>query len=117
MSKFKGTPAPWRAIPNSSWGEDHKANFSDKSGFVICYGRENKCLASVVGLPFIADSKEVTEANAKLIADAPELLEAVDVLIGLLEAFLLDETLDESSRKIINDDLELARAAIKKATE
>ena len=52
---------------------------------------------------------EEAEANAKLIAAAPDLLEAVYILLGDIEKAPLKYTRD--------DKIKIARQAIKKATE
>lgn len=98
MTQFKGTPGPWRV--------------SEKRGDLIDIRHENNepgamslNLAQVVARQ--SWLKEA-EANARLIAAAPELLEALREVIGSLGVMVVDP---DNCPEIIK-----ARAAINKAT-
>lgn len=67
MNEFKGTPGPWEVEPNpgkGSWVGDSKGNWS-----ALSCGRSN----------------DEGEANAHLIAAAPDMLEALQEAIKELE--------------------------------
>ena len=85
MNKFKGTPGPWEQLETMH-------------GFLI--------YTSIVDeLALVADDLFESEANAKLIAAAPELLEACQIV-------------QEWNGKImIKEDFNKVLEAIKKATE
>ena len=97
------SPGKWEAHKNSSWGEIHVDEFGKRSGYVICYHNRNRelvTLASVIGQPFVLQSE--IDANAKLIAAAPELLRA-------LERFTI---LDESQYKDIAGFIQEAKKVV-----
>lgn len=103
MNNFKGIEEGWILVPNTSWGEDHKQNFGDKEGFVICYSKngELKAIASVIGIS--GEKQEVIKANGKLIEAAPKMFQmlqriAFDEFVDLEEAkqLLTKITTDES---------------------
>ncbi|HRH59456.1 MAG TPA: hypothetical protein PL045_02750 [Chitinophagaceae bacterium] len=74
----------WKAIKNSSWGEEHVSKFGDKPGYVICYNNrhgELVALASVIGQPFVSQTE--IDANAKLIASSPEMLRLIEKIAML----------------------------------
>lgn len=76
----------WECLPNSSWSEKHKVAFGDKPGFVICFKNqynETSALATVIGQPF-AQKNEI-EANAKLIALAPDMAKFINALAKFKE--------------------------------
>lgn len=86
----KHTPGPWSAAPEGNereWGVD-----AGKWGIAICAD---------------APGKGSAEANARLIAAAPELLESCMRLIGSLGVMIGDPDND--------GDIVFARAAIAKA--
>lgn len=91
--EFKGTPAPWRC-------HDKRPNCS---GYSI-FGNDGQYIG------FVGDSDELTpiDANAHLIAAAPELLEA---LIELTES--AKEAIDGLGD--LSDAIDTAKAAITKA--
>lgn len=71
MSKFKGTPGPWRVArqnPSATTGEWMIAG--EKSGYLA---EARDCGTGEV------------EANAKLIASSPDLLEALELVISTYE--------------------------------
>lgn len=90
MSKY--TPAPWIARP------------IDKAGWVDIVLDIKDYNHPQWGLPFVSCKFFDQEANARLIAAAPELLEA---LVDLVAFYPLDST---------DAVITSARAAIKKAT-
>ena len=87
------TPGPWRAVPNAP-------GISDT---VIDSGR--MVVADVIS----RKSTDELRANARLIAAAPDLLEALRALVDLQEA-------NEASETKALDFWDHARAAIAKAT-
>ncbi len=101
--EFKGTKGEWSLIKNSSFYEvanhcDYKDG--DRKFYVSCH-------INIIGEKCVSDSLCLeNEANAKLIAAAPELLEALQ---WLLLADPNDETWDYPAAS------EKARQIIKKA--
>ncbi len=100
MSNNKHTPGPWICSP--------VANFSDTLISFIQSGETP--VAQLRGLT--TGQEEEAKANAKLIAAAPELLEA-------LQAVLMYEKrgADKGEPRIGNGILAIIHTAIKKATE
>lgn len=99
MSQTTFTPGPWK------WHVDGRDNMG--SGVLNAYiDGKNSRLAYVWDV-----DKPVGKANARLIAAAPDLLEACEAL--LVEAQLQDPFEDEDGAAV----LETARAAIAKAKE
>ena len=95
MEQQKHTPGPWEA----EWHRKYKQwNVFPESG---------KAVVSVTDLCG-EYSKEETEANARLIAAAPELLEALQ---GLLDCMAIPSSICKE-----RPAYEAARAAIAKAT-
>jgi hypothetical protein len=112
MTEVKHTPGPWR-IAVDSWGrtEIESDNPRDNSEDGVVY-----VLASSIGGrrhgENYTDFSEV-EANSKLIAAAPVLLQA---LIQLHES--LNQLNDSGDvGQMVADQIEIARAAIAKATQ
>lgn len=111
---MKHTEGPWTPLPNNSWGEYHKLNFGEREGFVVCHTErgQSAAIASVIGMPF--RSQQEIDANAKLIAAAP------DMLNSLLEAKKAWETLAEATGEegLLPEDTAYQSIlnAIKKAT-
>jgi hypothetical protein len=75
----------WTAVKNSSWSERHKQVFGERAGYVICYEKagELTALCSVIGQPFV--TQEEIDANAKLIASAPEMAALISQIAQLDE--------------------------------
>ncbi len=99
--KNEHTPSPWIARIDN-YGIDVVTD-NDKSFGIVCFGTHSQ----------LADAEyplKEAEANAKLIAAAPELLEA------LQEILLVAKTFELLPRKWI-EPLEKGELAIKKATE
>lgn len=73
----------WVAVPNSSWGENHKASHGDAPGFVICtkVSGQLTCIASVQ--PYFKQDPDEVKRYAELIANAPVLRKIVRHLADL----------------------------------
>jgi hypothetical protein len=96
----KHTPGPWTVF-NPDDGECHRyPGIDSESETIIIYGNEDE-VSGVRG-----QSKEVAEANARLIAAAPELLEV------LVEILPIAETMINSN----HPTWKKAKSAIAKAT-
>jgi len=97
MSEVKHTPGPWFAVRNSCYWEVNPAREVGDydTPFTVA-----DCCASDPG-----DTTGLQEANARLIAAAPDLLAALEGLLAILDAGALYETQSVA-----------ARAAIAKAT-
>lgn len=108
MSKFKGTPGPWHPAFNR--------DSEDGVNATSIYSEDGIYVADVYrGYVGSEDLKEVEQkANARLIAAAPELLEALDDLIHLAESAMLRANYDGGEYDI-DGELSDARAAIAKA--
>lgn len=96
--KTKHTPEPWTVVDCDHIGAT-VVSFGDFNGNIELWHHHN--------------SKEESEANAKLIAAAPELLKELNHLVALLEPLEKDGSLDVPGLATLNG----ARAAIKKATK
>lgn len=93
MSEFKHTPGPWLYIHADGFTVRHPQIYSD--------------IGPVCNATWLGENKmEELRANAKLIAAAPDLLEALCGLVGCI-----DHGSDNPEQK-----LKKARAAIAKAT-
>lgn len=89
MKKFKGTPGPWNyCAEEPDWVTDSNDNIA-----VARVTRYNT-------------DAEAQHANAKLIAAAPELLEALELILSYH---------DDGNCVLHKEDVSMARAAIKKA--
>ena len=96
------TPGPWFGVP-----------YGDGDSLVICsdqHGQWRICFMATPGDMFSHDRMDTIRANARLIAAAPELLEALEGLLRDL-AYDDEEGLFEHSETVIN-----ARRAIARAT-
>jgi hypothetical protein len=74
-----------KAVKNSSWSEEHKTNFGDKTGYVICTkdGPELVAFATV----FNAFSRNADlEKEAELIVNAPRIKQEHTQLLEALKA-------------------------------
>ena len=106
------TPGPWKANDN---GFVHPANKTPAIGTTMIHGMDED-FASTRGCCH-APPVEEREANARLIAAAPELLEALETLdreVEMLEMF--GETGTTASRSNVEKAQLAARAAIANAT-
>ena len=100
----KHTPGPWRKIAcPEDWSID--TPFDDYSWFTI--GSAARATDSDAPVAFVSFS----EADARLVAAAPDLLEALQNTFALLRAFTTEED------AVAKAAWEQARAAIKRATE
>src|SRR5512138_3134996 len=76
MSAFKGTPGPWSVT--------HDAERGLRDEVAVCYGAGRDGALYVVAERSAFDTPDfraMREANARLIAAAPELLDALDLLL------------------------------------
>lgn len=96
MKEFKHTPGPWRTTPNGVVTSD---------SCQIAHVGETSRPADMVG------SFERWDADARLIAAAPELLEALDNLLSWAE----DIHTPGKTTRINYHGMDMARAAIAKA--
>ena len=94
MKEFKGTSGRWNI---NKWGQ-----IVDENNKAIVF----------TGLTLAMKDNEETKANAKLIAAAPELLEALKNMVNVAKGLKWEEA--TTGRQIILQD---AEQAIKKATE
>lgn len=94
------TPGPWRIKQSSANGNN----------FIYPEGSED----AICGVRFHLDF-DAHEANARLIAAAPDLLEAVEVLLGGLEAEYPESKFGIDFRTQMRIRMNKARAAIAKA--
>lgn len=114
MENLKHTPGKWyqshRQIPN-----DEDGNYSTQ-----VYTEDGETIATIHWYPMppqieIIDGKQVRvirtyrQSNAKLIAAAPELLEALQGICNILEITSL------SNKPTFKEDFMIAQSAIKKA--
>lgn len=100
MNNFKGTPGPWQ------WDQDGGA-LRSKTHILLCPGNVPGGIDTRDGwgalLGAFAGDDDESEANAKLIAAAPDLLEALQAIIARLDPYDYP------------DEQNMARAAIAKA--
>ena len=89
--KTKHSGGHWTAHKNTSWGENHKQNFGDKEGYVITHRSNGQTIvvASVIGV--FGVNQSVIDANAKLIAHAPQLLQMVYDLKKCIDRLTQDD--------------------------
>lgn len=105
--KAQHTPGPWRARPNGGYGQGPiNAVFTAESE--LCGG----LLASLDTEP----TNPNMEADARLIAAAPELLDALEKLLGLFDSGIRSEYEGTSMLETLLAEGDFARAAIAKAT-
>ena len=104
------TPGPWIV---DEYGHVYAEAFI-KHGTVVVDGEEKPYKSGLVALPYgeIIDLKITTDANARLIAAAPELLAA---LKDVTERFVRCAVHSGSDREFVEGAVEHARAAIAKA--
>lgn len=111
----KHTPAPWKLI--DGWDENGKGSFPS----VILYGTESQYRRTYgrngITINCSHDQKvESLMANAKLIAAAPELLEALIPLVNFCSAMPKD-IFSQMGLNDLDYILNKSKDAIKKATE
>jgi len=112
MSESKHTSGPWEYVSST---EHHGAYVASSYGDICdCYTMSSPLAASVRNggdsypIPF---QGEAADANARLIAAAPELLEALRAAEELHQVGMLNATVELVDRVVT-----LRRAAIAKAT-
>lgn len=105
MKKSKHTPGPWLQEGNWVYAEGDPIRLSG--------GKEIRPNAFTLSVsPGPDRTREEAEANARLIAAAPELLEALEcMIIGACAVAVLHN----GERAVLQDAVNIARAAIAKA--
>lgn len=104
---MKHTPAPWKVMPHNT--KQLKNRF-----WVTGVHQEN----NIQFVTVCEISKEKTEATARLIAAAPELLEALEAVLKLAEGGVIQRSETGKPQWNLTDELKsIARAAIAKAKE
>lgn len=104
MTANKHTPGPWKAV--------EPAAIDWRDPFVQTADGESTVALTCGGGPGVAITAPAQRANARLIAAAPELLEA----LIRLEAELVEDKYSEDYEPSPFENLAIARAAIAKAT-
>lgn len=112
----KHTPGPWE-IGRPAFGEQHIYVSSGHTvrGEPVKSGRQHICVLPYEGKRGAVAYHEMFNANARLIAAAPDLLAALKDTHALLQATLLIIN-DPEARSIAKQQLDSNRAAIAKAT-
>lgn len=82
MDKQIHTPGPWRFVENKS--VDHPCNQGEQIAFI----QTDKTCLDVSCVKSEDVSTEEFEANARLIASAPDLLSAINALLHLSEVYI-----------------------------
>ncbi|WP_144140597.1 hypothetical protein [Providencia rettgeri] len=100
--EFKGTPAPWLTDRNNC----HSGRIA------TVHGCENNDWVEIWSTNW-PESESVQEANAHLIAAAPELLESLRELVSAMERYEID--VDESAPVKHKEMMNKANSAIAKA--
>lgn len=98
MSNLKHTPAPWKVV------ETDKERKNEANPFDVM-ANDHQCIAHITNWS--------PEANAKLIASAPELLETLVEIKSKLDKITINGNFTTEE----NEVYELTINAIKKATE
>lgn len=112
MSEFKGTPGPWSVDTDidDGYGETSVISYWVRGApHPNAPGFDGLVVAAVV-----KDCVENSEANAKLIAAAPELLAALEALTADRLFYIEGDT--SGQMNVAVKAYEVARAAIAKAT-
>lgn len=104
MGTFKGTPGPWKFRVNAT-----------ADGFYIQSEDEDRFDSFIGDVGGGLQLKKEIETNAKLIAAAPELLEALNAITDNIETWL--NTGVAADKNISEELYNNAVSAIKKATE
>jgi hypothetical protein len=91
MSEIKHTPGPWFAIENCCFWEIRTSEFE--------YGGEQIGDACASGFIGGAEDNPVEVANARLMAAAPELLEALEAMLAIYP-YPDNDTTDAAKRAI-----------------
>lgn len=113
MSEFKGTPGPWTAKDeNGMYLCDHEWHTESDSASLTCSAPIH-ANGEVVAIAVTEGWREAKiDANARLIAAAPDLLEALQEIVGFVDR----EGPASQEWKAISESCEKANAVIAKAT-
>lgn len=106
VSAPRHTPGPWERRSREAFGDDETAveptspNVNDGRVIALCYGVDR-------------------EANASLIAAAPELYDGCNALLGLIQLLLGRDDLTAELREVLttNHRIDEAQAAVAKAVQ
>lgn len=101
--KSQHTPGPWQVLPL----------YTNRSVYPIGAKIDANASSILAEVNSQGGTSDDCQANARLIASAPELLEALRLLIGQLEGIKPKSGVHSSS---LNADMAIARSAIAKAT-
>jgi hypothetical protein len=106
----KHTPGPWTFSKSDMFGD---LRFYVAQSDAAPYTPNFSDVATLIAETVPSERQYIQEANARLIAAAPELLEALHTLVLVvgLTAFKY-----EGQRAVLQESVNLARAAITKAT-
>ena len=100
-TKSKHTPGPWKVF-NSKYADKPGIETDDETFSVVVFGK----ISESCGVD--GRTEDEKQANAKLIAAAPDLLEALQAIVNWLES---------PADALSDKDFNAAKEAIKKATE
>lgn len=110
MSESKFTPGPWRMNgPTGPTMQSYSQPFCIAGTGEFAYTLIAGCFGDIKG------GTEIAEANARLIAAAPDLLEALEHIVNAV-AICTDDHGNLTAEICQADDFRAARAAIAKAT-
>lgn len=104
MPETKHTPGPWEVFQPEA-NDPHKGIDAANNTTIIRYGDFEGCNVGVQGA-----TQEERDANAHLIASAPELYDALDLLIKDLEMRARDGVVDCSHGRYMAALMALAKA-------
>lgn len=106
MSEAKFTPGPWSIVP-----------YGDGSSLVIHSDEDNRVCFMATASSDRPSSHASIRANARLIAAAPDLLEALQGMVGLTKLLLSRDDLPRDVREVleVSHRVEAANAALSRA--
>lgn len=106
----KHTPGPWKYWSDNGYG-DTRFYIAQEDGAPYTSGYSD--VATLIAETVSGEKKAVQEANARLIAAAPEMLEALE---GIADHYDMDGYGEKAWKQLALEMAEIARAAISKAT-